>query len=93
MVLVKFFDVGFSRFFKKDMSLLFGDDYVVKVNFIRYSTNTKSYIIDLRLMVKDPQLCFETYPVGLEVVVQDIWKLLSKEKPLFVSSTLELIDD
>jgi hypothetical protein len=75
------------------MSLLFGEDYKIKINFIKYSTNTKSYIIDCKLYVKDPQLCMETYPVGLEMIVQDSWKLLSMDKPIFLSSTIDLVDN
>lgn len=90
----KFFDLGLNRWFRSEMSLLFGDEYYVIINHIKYSTNLKKYIIDCKLMIKEPSLCIDTYPTGLEMVINNIWMiLLMNETSIVLSSTIDLIED
>jgi hypothetical protein len=90
----KFFDLALNRWFRSEMSLLFGNDYYVTIKYIKYSTNLRRYIIDCKLMIKDPTLCVDTYPSGLEMVVSDVWQvLLMNETSIILSSTIDLIED
>lgn len=76
------------------MSLLFGEGYYVKINFIKYTTNRKQYVIDCKLMINEPELCVDTYPLGLEMMINKIWnKLLMKNGGIILLSTIELIGD
>jgi len=83
----------FNRLFRRDMSLLFGEGYKVQVNYVKYSTNKKTYIIDCSLMSKEPQLCLESYPYGLEIISKNSWSLLGRDNPIILSSTIDLIED
>jgi len=92
--LCTFFNLSLNRWFRTDMSLLFGDGYHVIINHVKYSTNTKQHIIDCKLMVKEPHLCMDTYPWGLSVMVNKTWTvLLTNDSSIILSSTIDLIED
>jgi hypothetical protein len=75
---------------KDDLELLFGEGSVIVVNFIRYSTNNKCFTVDCKLLTADPELCMETYPVGLDLLVTESWKYMGIKENINLTSTIDL---
>jgi len=84
-------DVLLNKVFKKDLDVLFGKDSVVKVNFVKYSTNHHSFIVDCTLYPTDTDLTSEVYPDGLLLLVEDSWVYTGISEK--ISVTVSLGDD
>jgi hypothetical protein len=60
-----------NNLFKKDLTLLYGDNTSVTVESVKFMTNNKKYMIDCRLhvgVIYESELEF-TYPSGLSNIV------------------------
>ena len=86
----KAFEFFLNIVLKNDLELLFGEGSVIVVNFIRYSTNNKCFTVDCKLLTTDPELCMETYPVGLDLLVTESWKYMGIKENINLTSTIDL---
>lgn len=84
------FEFFINNVLKEEVELLFGEGSVIIVNFIKYSTNNKSFTIDCKLLTTDPQTCVETYPVGLDLLVTESWKYMGISENINLTSTIDL---
>ena len=73
-----------------EMKHLFGNNYVVNVKSLKYSTNGDKYVLDCTLYTDDIELCNDAYPDGLIVMVDQSWKYMFMEKPIVINSSLDL---
>jgi hypothetical protein len=76
-----------------ELKLLFGNDYVIDVISLKYSTNNKSYIIDCKLLTSDLELCNETYPEGLHFAIKESWQFMFMESPIVINTSIDLIPE
>ena len=86
----KCFEFFINNMLRNDIDPLFGVDSVIVVNFIKYSTNNKSFTIDCKLLTTDPDTCLETYPVGLDLLVTESWKWMGISEKINLTSTIDL---
>jgi hypothetical protein len=86
----KAFEFFINNVLKDELELLFGSGSVIVVNFIRYSTNNKCFTIDCKLLTTDPELCIETFPVGLDHLVTESWKYMGHKQNINLTSTIDL---
>ena len=76
MYLVKFFDLHFNRLYKYELGLLYGEGAKIVVNNVSYSTNNKSYVVDVKLILGDTTYddMSDLYYDGLNYLVTESWK-------------------
>jgi hypothetical protein len=86
----KAFEYYLNKLLKKEIDQLFGTDSTIVVNFIKYSTNNKSLTIDCKLLTTDPEICVETYPVGLECLVIESWKFMGYQENIVLTHSIDL---
>jgi hypothetical protein len=86
----KAFEYFLNKHLKKEIDLLFGEGSVIVVNFIKYSTNNRSFTIDCKLLTTDPDTCLETYPIGLDLLVTESWKWMGVKENINLTSTIDL---
>lgn len=86
----KAFEFFINNVLKDELELLFGSGSVIIVNFIRYSTNNKCFTIDCKLLTSDPELCIETFPVGLDHLVLESWKYMGRKENINLTSSIDL---
>ena len=86
----KAFEFFINNVLRDDLDLLFGIDSTIVVNFIRYSTNNKCFTVDCKLLTTDPEMCVETYPVGLESLVLESWKYMGYKENINLTSSIDL---
>ena len=87
-------EILLNKVFKKDLSLLYGEEYQVIVNRVYYSDYHKEYILDCKLMVKNDDkvdYLHEVYPDGLKYVTEDAWKFMGLNGKTRLISTLDFI--
>jgi hypothetical protein len=84
------FEFFINNVLKDDLELLFGEGSVIVVNFIRYSTNNKSFTVDCKLLTTDPELCVESFPVGMEHLVLESWSYMGYAENINLTSTIDL---
>ena len=86
----KTFEFFLNKMLKKEIDQLFGTDSTIVVNFIKYSTNNKSLTIDCKLLTTDPEICVETYPVGLELLVINSWNWMGCKENINLTHSIDL---
>jgi hypothetical protein len=92
MPLVKFFDLLLNRIYRRELSLLYGEGAKIIVNNVIYSTNNKSYVIDLKLYLGDTNYedMNDLYYDGLNYLVEQSWKCSGIKKRISVIYTLDI---
>jgi len=86
----KAFEYFLNKLLKREIDLLFGENSTIVVNYIKYSTNNKSLTIDCKLLTTDPEMCVETYPVGLESLVLESWGWMGYQENIVLTHTIDL---
>jgi hypothetical protein len=86
----KCFEFFINHILRYEIDTLFGVDSVIVVNFIKYSTNNKSFTIDCKLLTTDPEKCIETYPIGLDLLVTESWSWMGYKENINLTSTIDL---
>jgi hypothetical protein len=84
------FEFCLNNFSRTEINSLFGEGSVIEVNHIKYSTNSKTFNVDCKLLATDPEECLETYPVGLELLVSDSWKWMGVNYNLTLTHSIDL---
>lgn len=80
-----------NKIYQKELILLFGENSYVDVRSIRYSTNDKCYIIDVKLTIgiMNESELIDTYPDGLNYIIKEAWPYLGLGKTnLSIISTM-----
>jgi len=80
-----------NRGFRKQMDLLFGEGSKVKITQVVYSTNDKSVAIHLKLLVSDVKLTEESYPDGLDMLINEAWEMFNVKAKIRLVHSLDLI--
>ncbi len=75
---------------RKELNLLFGEESYVTINNIKYSTNTKQYAIHCVLYVEELELTNESYPNGLNYLIEESIKFTGIDEPFVIISSIEL---
>jgi hypothetical protein len=86
----KAFEYFLNKLLKREIDLLFGENSTIVVNYIKYSTNNKSLTIDCKLLTTDPEMCIETYPLGLESLVMESWNWMGYQENITLTHSIDL---
>lgn len=65
--------------YKKDIESLFGTDSYIEVTDMKYSTNTKKYMLECKLYVSDIELFKESNVDGVKYLINESWKWTGSE--------------
>ena len=84
------FEFCLNKLCNTEINTLFGEGSIIEVNYIKYSTNNKTFNVDCKLLATDPEGCMETYPVGLELLVSDSWKWMGIKYNLTMTHSIDL---
>ena len=84
------FEFYLNKLNKNEIDTLFGEDSVIVVNYIKYSTNAKGLAIDCKLLTTSPETCNDTYPLGLELLVSDSWKWMVIKEKIALTHSIDL---
>jgi hypothetical protein len=90
----KAMEVLLNRVFKNDLEILYGEGSHVIIKRIYLSEYHKLYIIDCVLMLSDDcptEELPETYPDGLNYLVNESWKFIVVPEKTKLLSTVEFI--
>ena len=74
-----------------EKKLLFGEGCEIVVNNIKYSTNTKKFVLDCKLLVKDINLLEGSFPDGIVYLALESWKIMGFNQELDVISSVDLV--
>jgi len=88
--MIKPFQVIINKGFRKEMDLLFGEGSIAEFTSVNYVTNNKSIAIIVKLKVKDPEKCLDSYPAGLILLIEDAWKMFCLDSPLQITSSIDI---
>lgn len=79
--------------FEKELTLLYGKNTLVEINYVKYCTTNKNYLIDSTLKISDIKLYEEVGSGGLEHLIDEGWKYMgmSEVKKIIIIST-DIID-
>ena len=84
------FEYCLNHLYRKEINSLFGEGSLIEVNYMKYSTNNKGLTIDCKLLTTDPEICVETYPVGLECLVMESWKFMGYKENITLTHSIDL---
>lgn len=89
----KSLNVLFNKLLDEELETMFGKQYNIKINSFFYSTQKKSFVVDITLICKN---CKDDdielfYPTGLDYIVEECWKFIGVDKPLAVISSIEFV--
>lgn len=87
----RYLEIYINRILRDEMKLLFGEGSYISVNNIKISTNNKTLVIDVVLNTPEPELCLETYPLGLEVMIHNGVRYSGVKKKITLITSLNLI--
>jgi hypothetical protein len=92
MALVKYFDLLLNRIYKRELVLLYGEGSKIEVKSVIYSTNNKSYVIDLKLYLGDTTYddMTDLYYDGLNYLIDESWKCSGIKKRISLIYTLDI---
>ena len=78
--------------FRDDVKLLFGEGCYINIDSIKYSTNTKTFIIHSKALIKDitPDNTND-FKDKLTYLISESWRYLGKDKPITIVSSLDII--
>lgn len=85
-----FIEIFLNVSLRKELDLLFGKESYVIINNLNYSTNTKQYIIHCKLYVNEIELMNESYPNGLNYLIEESIKFTGVDEPFAIVSSIEL---
>ena len=88
----KAFEILINNLKKDEKNLLFGENSKIVVNNLRYSTNSKKFFLDCKVLVKDPELLKEAYPDGLNYLIEKSWSMMGFEQQLDIISSFDVFD-
>lgn len=88
----KSFEKIINNFNNEEKKLLFGEDCKIVVNHIKYSTNTKKFVLDCKLLIGDINLLEGSFPDGVIYLALESWKIMGFNQELNVISSVDLLD-
>jgi hypothetical protein len=88
----KSFEKVINNFNNEEKNLLFGSDCKIVVNYLKYSTNSKKFVLDCKLLIKNPELLDNTFPEGVIYLANESWKIMGFNQDLDVIVTTDLLN-
>ena len=80
-----------NKIHRKDLGILFGEGSYIDVNYLTYSTNNKSFVLDCKLYTKDIESCEMSYPHGLDYIATESWKYMGYSQNISIISSIDII--
>jgi hypothetical protein len=78
--------------FRDDVKLLFGEDCYINIDSIRFSTNTKTFIVHTKVLIKDiTNENINEYREKLVYLISEGWRYLGKDSPITVVTSIDII--
>ena len=62
----------------------------MKKAFEYFLKHNKSLTIDCKLLTTDPEMCIETYPLGLESLVMESWNWMGYQENITLTHSIDL---
>jgi hypothetical protein len=81
-----------NKSLKLTMTTYFGENCYVKVKSLDFIRSKKSHLVCITIFVTDIEKSSEIFPDGLEIITKLGWKVIGRDKPLIVTSSIEYIN-
>lgn len=75
---------------KPQLYKMFGDGSNISVSNISYVRSKKCNLINVTLFITDVENGYELFPDGLEMLINQGWKVVGDGLPIIVQSSLDL---
>ena len=75
---------------KPQLNKMFGDGSNISVSNISYVRSKKCNLINVTLFITDVENSYELFPDGLEMLINQGWKVVGDGLPIIVQSSLDL---
>jgi hypothetical protein len=87
----KCLEILLNKIFKSDLELLFGVGSYVIVNYVKYSTNNHTFVVDCKLFINNIELTEGVYPDGLNLLTEESWKFMGIKQNISIVSSIDVI--
>lgn len=78
--------------FRDDVKLLFGEDCYINIDSIKYSTNTKTFIVHSKVLIKEiTGENTDNYRDKLVYLISEGWRYLGKDSSITVITSIDVI--
>lgn len=91
MFMKKYLEFYINYILRDESKYLFGEGSYVNIDDVKYSTNNKTLIITCKLNTSDPELCKETFPDGLEVLINEGLDISGVNDKITLISSIDVI--
>lgn len=81
-----------NRSLKLTMESYFGDGSYVKVTNLQYIKSKDNFLVSITVYVTDVENSSDFFPDGLEILVSLAWKVLSRNKTIITTSSIEYVN-
>lgn len=87
----KYLEFYINYVLRNESKYLFGEGSYIEINDIKFSTNNKTLIITCKLNTPNPELCQETFPNGLEVLINEGLDISGVNDKVTLISSIDVI--
>lgn len=87
----KYLEFYVNYILRDESKYLFGEGSYINIDEIKFSTNNKTLIITCKLLTTDPKLCSETFPSGLEVLINEGLNFSGIDDKITLISSIDVI--
>lgn len=92
IIMTRGLELMVNLIFRDDVKLLFGEDCYVNIDSIRYSTNTKTFIVHSKVLIKEiNDENTNNYREKLVYLISEGWRYLGKDSPITVVTSIDII--
>jgi hypothetical protein len=91
MIMKKYLEFYINYILRDESKYLFGEGSYIEINEMKFSTNNKTLIITCKLNTTDPELCKETFPSGLEVLINEGLDMSGINDSITLISSIDVI--
>lgn len=87
----KCLDVLLNKLYKDKLEEFFGIGSHVIVNYVKYSTNAHTFVIDCKLNITNHELIEEFWPLALDIIIEESWKYVAIDAPITIVRSFDII--
>jgi hypothetical protein len=87
----KCLEILLNKIFKSDLELLFGLGSYVVVNYVKYSTNSGTFVVDCKLYINSIELTEDVYPTGINLLIEESWKFMGISQKIAIVTSIDII--
>ena len=81
-----------NRVFRDEVKHLFGEGCYINIDSIKYSTNTKTFVIHSKALIRDiTSENTSDFNGKLSYLISESWRYLGKDSPITIVTSIDVI--